>query len=121
VRGASALAKLLHDHPSPSLRVLVVWEPVIASDVAPPSPALVAEFADARAELFWDPSRQVSRALLARGDRDPGFDVSRDGILWDTLLVFPAGARWDGELAPPHDHAGSDVADDLPIIAPRLP
>ena len=119
MRGASALAQLLHDHPSPSLRLFVVWEPVLAIDRAPPA-APPPELADARAELYWDPSKLVSRALMAGGPRDPGYDVTPNGTIWDTLVVFAPGARWDA--APPaHAHAGSDVVDDVPRIASELP
>jgi hypothetical protein len=119
VRGASALAKLLHDHPSPSLRLFVVWEPVLQIDHAPPA-APPPEFADERAELFWDPSKLVSQALTASGPRDPGYGLAPNGTIWDTLVVFAPGARWDGAL-PPHARAGSDVIDAVPIMAPDLP
>ncbi len=119
MRGASALAKLLHDHPSPSLRLFVVWEPVLTIDHAPPD-APPPDLADARAELYWDPSKLVSQALAASGPRDPGYDVGPNGTIWDTLVVFAPGARWDAKL-PPHAHAGSDVVDDLPMIARELP
>ncbi|HZS38106.1 MAG TPA: hypothetical protein VFF06_14815 [Polyangia bacterium] len=120
MRGASALAQLLREHPSPSLRLFVVWEPVLPSDRAPPAPALVSQLADARAELFWDPSRLVSRAIEARGEHDPGFDVWRDGTIWDTELVFARGALWQAQF-PPHTHAGSNVIDDVPVIGKELP
>ena len=89
LRGASAVQRLLEQHAAIPLRVLVVWEPVIFSDIAPPTNFALSRITDTRAAQFWDHDLALSRAM---GGRD-------DEILWDFVALYTAAARWEG--APP--------------------
>ncbi|OLD66295.1 MAG: hypothetical protein AUI52_04755 [Acidobacteria bacterium 13_1_40CM_2_68_10] len=105
MRGASALQDLLRRSPDASLRVFVVWEPVIWSDLAPPLTTVLRRVSDHRAAQLWDRGRLVSadllRAIRAQtGEADsPGRDD--DTIVWDCVAIYPPGARWDTSLPPP--------------------
>src|SRR5262245_33195555 len=99
--------------PQARVRVLVVWEPVLLTDVAPPTSHALNRVLDARAAQFWDAGRPLSRAL---GGTD-------DEIVWDRVAVYPAGSRWD-ESPPTGDFEASPVVDVIdevrrPISADR--
>jgi len=117
LRGASALERLIEESPDARLRVLVVWEPVLASDVAPPLNGALALLHDRRVVQFWDPGRVVSADLVRTVNEDPGrygFDdaLPEDFIVWDAVAVFAAGDRWEGDLPVPAHHGGP-VVDDI--------
>jgi hypothetical protein len=112
VRGASALEPVLAEAHGAPVRTLIVWEPVIWSDIAPPTSSVLALLRDARARQFWDPDRAVSQEIVRSVDEDPkryGFDepLGDGDIVWDVVAVFPPGAVWnDGELPVPTYYDG---------------
>ena len=79
---------------------------MIATDVAPPTTGTLARIHDSRATQYWDPDRTLSadivRSVLAAPDRY-GLDeeLDADSVVWDTVAVFPAGARWERDLPVP--------------------
>lgn len=94
MRGASALAAVLQTKPDPRLKVLVVWERVIATDFGTPSGAILAEISDRRVVQFWDPSRTLSKSMgETRGDDD--------SIVWDWVALYAPGARWENAAPEP--------------------
>jgi len=106
VRGASALQPLLDALPGARVRALVVWEPVIWSDVAPPTSSVLALVRDARAIQYWDVDRALSRDIVRAVNAAParyGFDAPLDEkfIVWDVVAVFPPGAVWERDLPVP--------------------
>ena len=118
MRGASALEKVLSEEAGKKLRLIVVWMPVIASDVGPPSTHTLARISDARAMQLWDPDQVVSEALKVAGrahpewldDDDERAEVRRDDfVVWEFVAVFPPGARWDGGPPKPIFHGGPVV------------
>jgi hypothetical protein len=132
VRGASALQDLLRRTPESSLRVLVVWEPVLWSDLTPPMSSVLGRVSDPRARQFWDRGRLVSAGLLRVLDAghaggEGGDPPDQDGIVWDAAAIFPAGALWDDALPAPSFidgpvlHAIGEVGRRLssPAAAPR--
>jgi hypothetical protein len=111
VRGASALGDLLREFPDAPLTVIVVWEPVIPTDVAPPLSSVLAGIDDARATQFWDPDRALSADIVRAIDADParyGFDdpLGPEFVVWDVVAVFGPDARWEDDLPVPAHHAG---------------
>jgi hypothetical protein len=68
----------------------VVWEPVLATDWAAPSTAALRRIPDLRTAQYWDKGRLISHSM---GEHD------RKSIVWDRILVYPAGAIWKD--APP--------------------
>ena len=105
------MQRLLDEKPTANLRVIVVWEPVIFTDIAQPTNFALSLVTDGRAAQFWDHERALSHAL---GGDD-------DAIVWDYIAVYPAGARWIDEPPPPNFTGGTvlDVIDDVArAIAP---
>jgi hypothetical protein len=81
------------------VRVLAVWEPVLATDWGSPNPTLTSMIPDPRAIQFWDHDRRLSQMLGGR-DKLGGLALrERIGfrmkdVIWDTALLYPPGARW---------------------------
>ena len=63
LRGASAVQRLIGHDPAAKVRVLVVWEPVIFTDIAPPTNFALSRISDARAAQFWDAGHAMSRVM----------------------------------------------------------
>jgi len=114
VRGASALDELLAEFPDARLRVLVVWEPVLKTDVAAPLTRVLGLLEDGRVTQYWDPDRIISTDLVrsvnetpARYGRDealpPGF------IAWDVVAVFSSTAKWEHDPPAPAHYDGPVV------------
>ena len=64
MRGASALQDVLAQAKGKDIRVFVVWEPVIVSDVAPPINRVLSRIPDPRVTQYYDKSRLLSRLLV---------------------------------------------------------
>ena len=100
--------------------MLVVWEPVIRTDIAPPTNGTLARIADARAIQYGDHDRTFSAYLTGVARANPGWvrpqDRARlgreDFVAWDVALVFPAGSRWEATLPAPSFYGGP-IIDEL--------
>ena len=114
MRGASALDRLLAEFPGAPIRVQVVWEPVLWTDVAAPRARVLALLGDRRVTQYWDPGRVISEDLVrsvnaapARFGREealpPGF------ISWDVVAVFAKSARWERDVPVPAHYDGPVV------------
>jgi hypothetical protein len=98
--------------------VLVVWEPVIMFDLAPPTTRNLSRISDARAIQYWDHDRVLSKHLVAAGRANPNWISpeererlkDEDFIVWDAALVFPPGTRWETMLPPPSFYAAPVVS-----------
>ena len=106
MRGASALQEALRDSPDAAIRVLVVWEPVIATDLGPPPPWVLSEVRDVRAAQFWDRRRVLSDALSAGAKSDPSGPLSAASkeigpVIWDYIAFFPPGVKWETSAPSP--------------------
>ena len=109
MRGASALDASLATLPEARLRVFVVWEPVIRTDIAPPTSSVLGKIRDMRAAQFWDPERLASDALIqtARAHLErfrPGTEIP--SIVWDAVLIFSSDARWGEQIPFPTYYGG---------------
>lgn len=89
-------------HPEWKVRVLVVWEPILATDWGAPSGSTLARISDSRARQFWDPNHGVSAGLkkMAMQITPSPRPNSRKGFYWDMAIVFAAQARWENDPAP---------------------
>jgi len=117
VRGASALQAVLDDLQEKGLRVIVVWEPVLITDLAPPMNSVLSIISDPRAVQFYDEYRVLSGELL-RATTERG-EACEDDIVWDYVFVFSPEARW--EMSPPiADFAGGPVVTVLDQVRQRL-
>ena len=66
-----------------SVRVFVIWEPVLPSDLFAPSTSTLQRISDLRASQYWDKTRLVSRLM---GETD------HDSIVWDIVAVYQPGS-----------------------------
>jgi len=101
LRGASATETLLKDVSGANMRVFVVWEPVLATDLAAPSTATLRRVSSTRASQYWDKGRALSHVM---GEHD------RASVVWDYIAVYPPGAMWN-EAPPKPTYSGHPVAD----------
>jgi hypothetical protein len=78
------------------VRVLVVWEPILATDRRPPTGSTLGRIADGRVRQFWDPKHAVSselKDLVAQKSAQPKPDCCiQKGFYWDEPILYPAGA-----------------------------
>src|SRR5260370_27519230 len=78
MRGASALESLLETQTDSHLRVFIVWEPVLATDLSAPSTITLRRIHDARVKQYWDRNRVLS---LVIGEHD------RRSVVWVYIAV----------------------------------
>ena len=92
----SAVASLLRRHPDRSVRIFVVWEPILPTDWSPPTTFALNRIPDRRAQQYWDPDHLVAKKLAAdrRSPQPEEECCERSGILWDLVAVYPNGATW---------------------------
>jgi hypothetical protein len=100
LRGASAIEKLIDEHADAGIRVLVVWEPVLATDISAPSTMTLKRISDGRVSQYWDKERLLSHAM---GEHD------RRTIVWDYIGIYEPGLVWDA--TPP-----KAVFEDRPVV-----
>jgi len=111
VRGASALNELLGEFPDGRFRVLVVWEPVLATDIAAPVTNVLGLLDDQRVSQYWDPEQVVSADIVRAVNEDPARyglkeALPPDFVAWDVVAVFRGSVRWDRDIPPPAHYAG---------------
>jgi len=119
---------VIAEFPDAPLRVIVVWEPVLASDITAPMTSVLGLLPDRRVVQYWDPGRIVSADIVRAVNENParyGFaePLPPDFIAWDVVAVFSKSARWNGNLPVPTYYGGpvrdagdgtrNAIADDL--------
>lgn len=86
LQGASAIQRLLNEQHDPRIRVFVIWEPVLPTDLGAPSTRTLARLSDLRASQYWDKEHLVSQSL---GEKE------RSSVVWDYVAVYAPGKLWD--------------------------
>ncbi len=124
MRGASALGEQLAAHPEAPVRVLVVWLPVVATDLGPPADEVRKPLRDVRVTEFWDPGRWASplmmqRAALSVRAQGGEPDWGSDAIAWDVIALFPAGTAWEDPFPVPTWWDGP-VVEAIPTVEEQL-
>ena len=95
MQGASAFQKLLNEQREEKIRVFVIWEPVLPTDLAAPSTMTLKRISDAKASQYWDKQHLVSSSI-----GDP------EGVVWDYVAVYPKDKLWDKSPPQPnYSHA----------------
>lgn len=86
------------------MRVLVVWEPILATDWRRPGAITLRRIPDRRARQFWDPHHLVAQQLTRIAKQKPGEPgpecCVRKGFHWDEAILFPPHLRWSEEPDP---------------------
>jgi hypothetical protein len=81
-----------------SLRVYLVWVPILESDTLEAARRAAAKVRDRRVHQYWDDGLRLGRAL---GDALAlPKDGARDGAAWDVYLVYRPGERFAGSKPP---------------------
>ena len=94
MQGASAFQKLLDEQREGKIRVFVIWEPVLPTDLAAPSTMTLKRINDSRASQYYDKDHLVSKSI---GEED---------LVWDYVAVYPQGKLWEkGPPEPTYSHA----------------
>ncbi|HEV1994452.1 MAG TPA: hypothetical protein VGR03_08980 [Candidatus Acidoferrum sp.] len=82
----------------PLLRVLVVWEPMLPTDLRSPVHSTLARIPDHRARQFWDPQHLVANELRRIAGENPGQpkpDCCVDrGFFWDDAILYAPHSKW---------------------------
>ena len=78
--------------------MLVVWEPILATDWRAPSGSALGRIPDRRVRQFWDPqhlvSQELSRAMSRHPEQRAPACCEDQGFYWDDVIVYPAATRW---------------------------
>ena len=122
MRGASALQGLLDELPRNRVRVFAVWEPVLPTDLGPPTGLVLSQLKDSRAEQYWDPKRLLSGRILAAARANvPAFAIfsGDQEAAWDLVAVYPPGVRW-GDGIPAPVYCGNPVVAAIDSLRARL-
>jgi len=90
LQGASAFQKLLDAQREAKIRVFVIWEPVLPTDLAAPSTMTLKRISDTRAAQYWDKDHLVSKSV-----------GEAEGAVWDYIAVYPTGKLWDNSPPEP--------------------
>lgn len=92
----------------------MVWEPVLKTDVVPPTSSGLALVPDSRAAQYWDPGLVLSKDLVRSVNEDPARYGREETlppafIAWDVVAVFDATARWNRDIPVPAYYGGPVV------------
>jgi hypothetical protein len=115
LKGATVVERILRSRAKEPVTVLVVWQPMLATDWGRPGTGSLGRLSDPRVRQFWDVNRTIADALKrsfpAREDTI-GCCVT-DGVWWDLMAVFPPGADWNEAFPEPLllDGTVEEVAD----------
>ena len=96
-----------------SVRVLVVWEPMLPTDWMRPSGMVQRRVSDLRVVQFWDKEHLIAKELKQQFPSSQMLCCQRHGILWDFATVYPQKVEWN--MSPPAYFGGAvlDVAEDV--------
>lgn len=79
-----------------NLTILVVWEPILASDWSRPTRPVLARIPDRRAMQFWDKDHLIARQLDQQLSTSQASCCRHAGVLWDVVALYPKGVQWGG-------------------------
>jgi len=86
LQGASALERQLEQQRDQRIRVFVIWEPVLPTDLAAPSTMTLKRLSDLRVSQYWDKEHLVSKSL---GEQNGS------SVVWDYVGVYTQRKLWD--------------------------
>ena len=91
---------MLEQQSAAPVRVFTVWQPMLATDLAPPVTAVLGRVWDRRAQQYWDPDHLVAKRMAAdaRAPQPAHECCERSGVLWDLAAVYPKGAMWTDRM-----------------------
>lgn len=91
--------------PDANVRVLVVWEPILSTDWAPPTRGTLARIPDGRVRQFWDRHHLAAEELRRSAAAHPGITPPTccfdKGFYWDVAVLFAPQQSWKTTLPSP--------------------
>ena len=113
------MSDVLKSAPNAKVKVFVIWEPIVFSDIAVPSDSTLQRLPDSRAGQYYDGKHLVSQALrgpmLAHGVTGQDYYV-KDEYVWDAAAIYLPGTRWEAEDGPKPGFVGAPIVE----VADRL-
>jgi hypothetical protein len=86
------------------VHVLVVWEPILATDWRAPSGSTLARIPDQRVRQFWDPKHLVAEELARVASGKPAESKPncciKKGFYWDEVALYAPHSKWKQEPVP---------------------
>jgi len=79
------------------LRTYVVWGPMQGGETRQKAEEATESQSDPRATHFWTGAQVVAERLQGPAGLE-------DELAWDTFLLYPPGARWEGKVPPEPAH-----------------
>ena len=104
---------MLKQNRAASVRVLVVWEPMLPTDWSRPSGMVQSRISDSRVVQFWDEDHLVARELKQQFPGSQRLCCQLHGILWDVAALYPPKVTWGASAPAYFGGAVLDVADDV--------
>ena len=85
-----------------SLKVFAVWEPILFTDLSPPSTWALRRLHDPRVAQDRDREHLVAKQMAAdaRPPQPEHECCTSKGILWDLVAVYPKGVLWTDRMPP---------------------
>ena len=125
MRGASALGDLLDKYPQADVLVLVVWEPVILTDLGPPIRSVRKPLSDPRVMEFWDEDlwlspRMIERAAMIAREKGEEPPLEPNNIAWDVIAMFGPGSAWEDPFPTPSWYGDEPVVRSLGPVEEAL-
>ncbi len=94
------------------MKVFVIWEPIVFSDLVVPADSVLQRVSDLRAAQYYDKNHLLSKALqaqmLAHGVTGQDYFV-KDQYVWDAMAVYAPGVRWENGSGAKPDFVGAPV------------
>ena len=105
LQGASAVQSVLEEIQDPRIRVFAVWEPVLYTDWTAPTTSVLSRLHDRRAAQYWDRrlllSRKIKEAVASEPAHGLGAVAAQSKVVWDVVMIYPKGIRWEGTFPSP--------------------
>ena len=99
------MEQVLGENEKLKLHGMIVWEPVLDSDWAPPITGTMARIFDKRVAQFYDKGLLVSALAQPELMKDKAPLVGNESlvngkVVWDYVAVYARGAAWHGKDMP---------------------
>ena len=115
--GAGVVRATFELTPTPALRGVAVWVPMMRADDVAGAEREAEAFADARVTHLWDGEQEAGNAFAKT--------LALVGTAWDVYLAYAPGVRWEASLPPPaptfwmHQLPSATAADASRFFVPR--
>ena len=83
------------------VEVFAVWEPVLATDLAPPTTTVLGHLHNGRIRQYWDPRKLLSKQLIQAMRADPKLlkpGQSCRNVAWDVVMIYGPDEVWTEDI-----------------------